>query len=94
MKTLNFNNKKAKRYIELYNKSNIYRIDEAYKTGASTAKNIAERNILRQMNDAYGHGYRILSHSHMFFTTGWKTQFEEYLIVDTPSEKYCIPLPF
>lgn len=94
MKELNYKTKKAQRFIELYKRSTDYCLSDVYGNGGSNLKNIAENNIIRAMNDAHGHGYKILSHSHMFFTTGWLSEKEGYLIVDTASETYMIKLPF
>lgn len=70
MKTLNNNTKKAQAYINAYNSSDIYSLNQAYRR-PSTEKTRADYNCRMMMQEEGGHGYKIISHTHNFFTVAW-----------------------
>lgn len=70
MKTLNNNTKQAERYINAYNRSDIYSLNQAYRR-PSTRKTRADYNCRMMMQSEGGHGYKIIAHGSSFFTVAW-----------------------
>lgn len=70
MKALNNTTKKAKGFINAYNRSKIFDIYGAYGR-PSTEKTRADYNCRMMMQEEGGHGYKIISHTHNFFTVAW-----------------------
>lgn len=88
MKTLNNNTKQAERYINEYNRSNIYSLNQAYRT-PSTEKTRADYNCRIMMENENGHGYRIIEHSRYFFIVAWIAG--DALRVETATNSFIIP---
>lgn len=88
MKTLNNNTKQAERYINAYNCSDIYSLNEAYGK-PSTAKTRADHNCRMMMQEEGGHGYKIIEHSRNFFTVAWIAG--NALRIETASNSFIIP---
>ena len=70
MKTINNNTKQAERYINAYNRSDIYSLNQAYGR-PSTEKTRADYNCRMMMQEEGGHGYKIIGHCRNFFTVAW-----------------------
>lgn len=101
MKTVNINGKecvllsgkRADYYNELYNRSEINKVDNAYKTTCSKYKYQAEMSIWNDMACIGGFDYRILTAGCQFFTTGyrvWDENDDLWLIVDTYANTYAM----
>lgn len=88
MKTLNNNTKKAQAYINAYNRSDIYSLNQAYGK-PSAAKTRADYNCRIMMENESGHGYRIIEHSRNFFTVAWIAG--DALRVETATNSFIIP---
>ena len=90
MKTINNNTKQAKRYINAYNRSEIYNIYQAYEK-PNTAKTRADYNYRMMMQSEGGHNYKIIGYSKRFFTVAWiagkdlriETAYNSFIIPDT-----------
>ena len=59
MKTINNNTKQAERYINAYNRSDIYSLNQAYGK-PSTEKTRADYSCRMMMQKEGGHGYKII----------------------------------
>ena len=70
MKTINNNTQKAQAYINAYNRSETYTLNQVYKK-PSTAKTCADYDCRMMMQSEGGHGYKIIRHTCNFFTAGW-----------------------
>ena len=70
MKTLNNNTKKAQAFINAYNRSSMYDLQDAYRT-PSTRKTRADYNCRMMMESEGGHGYKIIGYNSSFFTVAW-----------------------
>lgn len=70
MKTINNNTKQAERYINAYNRSSMYNLQDAYRT-PSTRKTRADYNCRMMMQSENGHGYKIIGYNSSFFTVAW-----------------------
>ena len=70
MKTINNNTKQAKHYINAYNRSEIYYLNQAYRK-PSTEKTHADYNYRMMMQEEGGHGYKIIRHNDYSFTVAW-----------------------
>ena len=87
MKTLNNNTKKAERYINAYNRSSMYDLQDAYRN-PSTRKTRADYNCRMMMESEGGHGYKIIGYNCNFFTVAWiagdalriKTAYNSFII--------------
>ena len=87
MKTINNTTKQAERYINAYNHSDIYSLNQAYGR-PSTEKTRADYNCRLMMQSEGGHGYKIISHCRNFFTVAWivgnalriKTAYNSFII--------------
>lgn len=88
MKTLNNNTKQAERYINAYNRSSMYDIQDAYKT-PSTRKTRADYNCRMMMQSEGGHGYKILGYNSSFFTVAWIAG--HALRIETAYNSFIIP---
>ena len=88
MKTINNNTKKAQAYINAYNRSDIYSINQAYGR-PSTEKTRADYSCRMMMESEGGHGYKIISHSPHFFTVAWIAG--NALRIETAYNSFIIP---
>ena len=88
MKTINNNTKQAERYINAYNRSNIYSLNQAYGR-PSTEKTRADCFCRMMMEVEGGHGYRIIAHSRNFFTVAWIAG--NALRIETATNSFIIP---
>ena len=88
MKTLNNNTKQAKHYINAYNRSEIYYLNQAYEK-PSTAKTRADYNCRMMMQEEGGHGYKIIGYNCNFFTVAWIAG--NALRVETARNSFIIP---
>ena len=88
MKTINNNTKQAKRYIDAYNRSEIYYLNQAYEK-PSTAKTRADYECRMMMQEEGGHGYKIINYCRNFFTVAWIAG--NALRVETASNSFIIP---
>ena len=89
MKTLNNNTKQAKRYIDAYNRSSMYDLQDAY-IKPSTRKTRADYNCRMMTQSEGGHNYKIIGYNSSFFTVAWiagnalriETTFNSFVIPD------------
>ena len=88
MKTINNNTKQAERYINAYNRSDIYSLNQAYGR-PSIEKTRADYNCRMMMQEEGGHGYKIIAHSRNFFTVAWIAG--NALRIETVSNSFVIP---
>ena len=88
METINNNTKQAKRYIDAYNRSEIYSLNQAYGR-PSTAKIQADYDCRRMMRREGGHGYKIIAHCRNFFTVAWIAG--NALRIETATNSFIIP---
>ena len=88
MKTLNNNTKKAKRYIDAYNRSETYTLNQAY-AKPSTEKTRADYSCRMMMQEEGGHGYKIIGYNCNFFTVAWIAG--KNLRVETAANSFVIP---
>ena len=87
MKTINNNTKQARHYIDAYNRSEIYNLNQAYEK-PSTEKTRADYNCRMMMENESGHGYKIIGHNCNFFTVAWIV--EKDLRVETFANSFII----
>ena len=88
MKTLNNNTKKAQAYINAYNRSSMYDLQDAYRT-PSTRKTRADYNCRMMMQSEGGHGYKIISYNTFQFSVAWIAG--DALRVETFANSFEIP---
>lgn len=88
MKTLNNNTKKAQAYINAYNRSDIYSLNQAYGR-PSTEKIKADSNCRLMMLSEDGHGYKIIGYCRNFFTVAWIAG--NALRIETATNSFIIP---
>ena len=88
MKTLNNNTQKAQAYINAYNRSDIFSLNQAYGR-PSTEKTRADYNCRMMMESEGGHGYKIIGHNCNFFTVAWIAG--DALRIETASNSFVIP---
>ena len=88
MKTINNNTKKARYFINAYNRSEIYYLNQAY-ANPSTAKIQADYDCRRMMQREGGHGYKIIAHCRNFFTVAWIAG--NALRIETARYSFIIP---
>ena len=88
MKTLNNNTQKAQAYINAYNRSDIYSLNQAYGR-PSNEKTRADYNCRMMMESEGGHGYRIIAHSCYFFIVAWIAG--NALRIETACNSFIIP---
>ena len=88
MKTINNKSKKAHAYINAYNRSEIYSLNQAY-AKPSTAKTIADYNCRMMMQNEGGHNYKIIGYNCNFFTVAWIAGKD--LRIETAYNSFIIP---
>lgn len=88
MKTINNNTKKARAYINAYNRSETYTLNQAYGR-PSTEKTRADYNCRMMMQEEGGHGYKIIGHCRNFFTVAWIAG--NALRIETACNSFVIP---
>ena len=67
---LNRNTKKARGFVQEYERSYNYGLNQCY-ASYSLAKDIAEVSCRQKMLDMGGYGFKILSFNSQTFTCGW-----------------------
>ena len=88
MKTINNNTKQAERYINAYNRSDIFTLREAY-ANPSTEKTKADYNCRMMMQEEGGHGYKIIGYNGFRFTVAWIAGKD--LRIETAENSFIIP---
>lgn len=88
MKTINNNTKQAERYINAYNRSKMYDLQDAYRK-PSTRKTRADYNCRMMMESEGGHGYKIIARGSSFFTVAWIAG--DSLRIETAYNSFVIP---
>ena len=88
MKTINNNTKKAQAFINAYNRSSMYDLQDAY-ANPSTAKTSADHNCRMMMQSEGGHGYKIIGYNCNFFTVAWIAG--NALRIETACNSFVIP---
>ena len=88
MKTLNNNTKKAQAYINAYNRSSMYDLQDAYRT-PSTRMTRADYNCRMMMQSEGGHNYKIIGYNSSFFTVAWIAG--NALRIETAYNSFVIP---
>ena len=88
MKTINNNTKQAERYIDAYNRSDIYSLNQAYGK-PSTEKTRADYNCRMMMQEEGGHDYKIIGYNCNYFTAAWISG--NTLRVETFANSFVIP---
>ena len=88
MKTINNNTKKAQAYINAYNRSDIYSLNQAYGK-PSTAKTRADYHCRMMMQSEGGHDYKIIGYNGFYFTVAWIAG--DALRIETACNSFVIP---
>ena len=88
MKTLNNNTQKAQAYINAYNRSDIYSLNQAYGK-PSNEKTRADYNCRMMMQSEGGHNYKIIGYNSSFFTVAWIAG--NALRIETAYNSFIIP---
>ena len=88
MKTINNNTKQAERYINAYNRSDIYSLNQAYGK-PSNEKTRADYNCRMMMQSEGGHNYKIIGYNSSFFTVAWIAG--NALRIETAANSFVIP---
>ena len=88
MKTINNNTKQAERYINAYNRSDIYSLNQAYGK-PSTEKTRADYDCRVMMQSEGGFGYKIIGYNCNYFTSAWISG--DTLRVETFANSFVIP---
>ena len=88
MKTINNNTKQAERYINAYNRSDIYNLNQAYGK-PSTEKTRADYSCRMMMQQEGGHGYKIISYNTFQFSAAWISG--NSLRIETACNSFVIP---
>lgn len=88
MKTIKNTSKKAQAYINAYNRSSMYDLQDAYRT-PSTRKTRANYNCRMMMESEGGHGYKIIGYNSSFFTVAWIAG--NALRIETACNSFVIP---
>ena len=88
MKTINNNTKKAQAFINAYNRSSIFDLNEAY-ANPSTAKTNADYSCRMMMQSEGGHGYKIISYNTFQFSAAWISG--NSLRIETACNSFIIP---
>ena len=88
MKTINNNTKQAGRYINAYNGSDIFTLNQAY-ANPSTEKTRADYNCRMMMESEGGHGYKIISYNTFQFSAAWISG--NSLRIETACNSFVIP---
>lgn len=88
MKTINNSTKQARHFINAYNRSETYTLNQAY-AKSSTAKTRADYNCRMMMQEEGGHGYKIISYNTFQFTAAWISG--NSLRIETACNSFVIP---
>ena len=88
MKTINNNTKQAERYINAYNRSSMYDLQDAY-ANPSTEKTRANYSCRMKMQEEGGHGYKIISYNTFQFSVAWIAGKD--LRIETAYNSFIIP---
>ena len=88
MKTLKNNTKQAKHFINAYNRSSMYDLQDAY-ANPSIAKIKADSNCRLMMLSEDGHSYKIIGYNCNFFTVAWIAGKD--LRIETAANSFIIP---
>ena len=88
MKTINNNTKQAERYINAYNRSRMYDLQDAYRN-PSAEKTRADYSCRMMMQSEGGHGYKIISYNTFQFTVAWISG--NSLRIETACNSFVIP---
>ena len=88
MKTINNNTKQAERYINAYNRSSMYDLQDAYRN-PSTRKTSVDYNCRMMMQSEGGHNYKIIGYNSSFFTVAWIAG--NALRIETAYNSFIIP---
>ena len=88
MKTINNNTKQAERYINAYNRSSMYDLQDAY-ANTSTEKTRADYSCRMMMQEEGGHGYKIISYNTFQFSVAWIAG--NALRIETAYNSFIIP---
>lgn len=88
MKTINNNTKQAKHFINAYNRSSMYNLQDAY-ANPSTAKTRADSRCRLMMHSEGGHDYKIIGYNCNFFTVAWIAG--DALRIETACNSFVIP---
>ena len=69
------------------------RVEDVYKR-PSTAKRIAEVNIINYLVNHVGYGYRVMSHNTSFFTVGYiiRNGNGKFFVYETAQHRYFLPI--
>jgi len=94
VKTLNKQTKKAQDFIDRYYKSNSYSVNESYKQPSIYKRNI-ENEILNDMKEVDGKGYKVIGAGSTYFSAGYLitdvNDKKRILVIETPTSTYYIP---
>lgn len=88
MKTLNNTTKKAQAFINAYNRSSMYDLQDAYRN-PSTDKTNADYSCRMMMQEEGGHGYKIISYNTFQFSVAWVAGKD--LRIETAANSFVIP---
>ena len=88
MKTLNNTTKKAQAFINAYNRSSMYNLQDAY-ANPGTAKTNADYSCRMMMQSEGGHGYKIISYNTFQFSVAWISG--DSLRIETACNSFVIP---
>ena len=88
MKTIKNTTKQAERYINAYNRSDIYSLNQAYGK-PSTEKTRADYSCRMMMQQEGGHGYKIISYNTFQFSAAWISG--NSLRIETACNSFIIP---
>lgn len=88
MRTINNNTKKAQAFINAYNRSDIYSLNQAYGK-PSTEKIRADYSCRMMMENEGGHGYKIISYNTFQFSVAWIAG--DALRIETAANSFIIP---
>ena len=88
MKTINNTTKKAQAFINAYNRSSMYDLQDAYGR-PSTEKTRADYSCRMMMDNEGGHGYKIISYNTFQFSVAWISG--NSLRIETACNSFVIP---
>ena len=88
MKSIKNTTKQAERYINAYNRSDIYSLNQAYGK-PSTEKTRADYSCRMMMQQEGGHGYKIISYNTFQFSVAWIAG--NALRIETACNSFIIP---
>ena len=88
MKSIKNTTKQAERYINAYNRSDIYSLNQAYGK-PSTEKTRADYSCRMMMQQEGGHGYKIISYNTFQFSAAWISG--NSLRIETACNSFIIP---